>query len=255
MSGHAEPMRIGCTGWSIPATSSADFPGEGSHLERYAQRFAAVEISSSFYRHHLSRTYARWAATVLADFRFAVKLPHTVTHDTRLSAAGFPALDRFLSEVAHLGDRLGPLLVQLPPSLPFDAGRVAPFFAALTARTPAAVVCEPRHWSWFTGAADALLAEAHVARVAADPALVPAAAAPDGWPGLVYRRLHGSPVIYRSPYPALALDAYATAIREEATTTPVWCFFDNTADGAAPRDALDLIGRLGEPGALAPRHS
>ena len=244
MSRHAGPMRVGCTGWSIPATSGAAFPGTGSHLERYAQRFGAVEISSSFYRHHLPRTYARWAATVPADFRFAVKLPRTVTHDARLGAAGFPDLDRFLSEVEHLGDRLGPLLVQLPPSLPFDAGRVGAFFAALAARTPAAIACEPRHQSWFTGTADALLAEARVARVAADPALVPAAAEPGGWTGLVYRRLHGSPVIYRSPYPAPALDAYAAAILGEAATAPVWCFFDNTADGAAARDALDLVARL-----------
>ena len=158
MSRHAEPIRIGCTGWSIPATSGAAFPGTGGHLERYAQRFGAVEISSSFYRHHLARTYARWAATVPPAFRFAVKLPRTVTHDARLGAAGFPDLDRFLSEVAHLGDRLGPLLIQLPPSLPFDADRVAAFCAALAARTAAAAVCEPRHPSWFTGAADALLA-------------------------------------------------------------------------------------------------
>lgn len=247
MSRHAEPLHVGCTGWSIPATSGADFPGKGSHLERYARRFGAVEISSSFYRHHLPRTYARWAATVPADFRFAVKLPRAVTHDARLGAAGFPDLDRFLAEVAHLGDRLGPLLVQLPPSRAFDAGRVAAFFAALAARTPAAVACEPRHRSWFTGAADALLAEARVARVAADPARVPAAADPGGWPGLVYRRLHGSPVIYRSPYPARALDAYAAALRNEAATAPVWCFFDNSADGAAPRDALDLGARIGRP--------
>ena len=245
MAPHAEPIRIGCTGWSIPATSGANFPGKGSHLERYAERFGTVEISTSFYRHHLPGTYARWAATVPGDFRFAVKLPRTVTHDARLGAAGFPDLDRFLSEVAHLGDRLGPLLVQLPPSLPFDADSVAAFCAALAARTAAAAVCEPRHPSWFTGAADALLAEIRVARVAADPAILPAAANPGGWAGLVYRRLHGSPLIYRSPYPVLALDAYAATLRGEAAAAPAWCFFDNTADGAAPRDALDLIARLG----------
>ncbi len=247
MARRAEPIRIGCTGWSIPATSGAAFPGAGSHLERYARRFGAVEISSSFYRHHLPRTYARWGATVPADFRFAVKLPRTVTHDARLGPAGFPDLDRFLTEVGQLGDRLGPLLVQLPPSLPFDADRVAAFFAALAARTPVAAACEPRHPSWFTGAADALLAEARVARVAADPALLPAAAKPGGWPGLVYRRLHGSPVIYRSSYPALALDAYAATLLDEAAAALVWCFFDNTADGAAPRDALALVARLGQP--------
>ncbi|HEY8598055.1 MAG TPA: DUF72 domain-containing protein [Thermomicrobiales bacterium] len=245
MARQGEPIRIGCTGWSIPATGSPHFPGVGSHLERYAQRFTAVEISSSFYRHHLPRTYARWAATVPADFRFAVKLPRAVTHEARLGPAGLPDLDRFLTEVGQLGDRLGPLLVQLPPSLAFDADRAASFFAALAARTDATVACEPRHPSWFTGAADALLTAAKVARVAADPAIMPEAAHPGGWAGLAYHRLHGSPVIYRSPYAASTLAAHAMTLANEAAAAPVWCFFDNTADGAAPLDALALIARLG----------
>ena len=115
MGGEAGPIWIGCTGWSLPAAVAGDFPGAGGHLARYAGRFRAVEISSSFYRHHLPRTYARWAETVPAGFRFAVKLPRAVTHGARLGPAGRPALARFLAEVAALGDRCGPLLAQLPP--------------------------------------------------------------------------------------------------------------------------------------------
>ena len=245
--GAAGPIRIGCTGWSLPAAVAEAFPVEGGHLARYAGRFGAVEISSSFYRHHLPRTYARWAAAVPAGFRFAVKLPRAVTHEARLGPAGRPALARFLAEVAALGDRCGPLLAQLPSSLAFDPARTTAFFADLAARTDAAVACEPRHPSWFTGAADALLADPAVARVAADPAVAPAAGAPGGWGGLVYRRLHGSPAIYRSPYPPAALAALATTVAGEAEHAPVWCFFDNTADGAAPRDALVLMALLGQP--------
>lgn len=239
-------VRIGCTGWAIPASSADAFPGTGSHLARYAGRLAAVEISSSFSRHHRPDTYARWAATVPPGFRFAVKLPRAVTHEAGLGPDGLPALDRFLHEVAWLGDRLGPLLVQLPPSLAFDAARATAFFAALAARTAAAIACEPRHPSWFTGAGDALLAELRVARVAADPAVVPAAGRPGGWDGLAYHRLHGSPATYRSPYADAALAALATALRREADA-PVWCCFDNTAAGAAPRDALALAALLGRP--------
>ncbi len=239
-------VRIGCTGWAIPAERAEAFPGAGSHLARYAGRLAAVEISSSFYRHHRPGTYARWAATVPAGFRFAVKLPRAVTHEARLGPDGLPALDRFLAEVAHLGDRLGPLLVQLPPSLAFEATPATAFFAALAARTPAAVACEPRHPSWFTGAGDALLAGLRVARVAADPAVVPAAGRPGGWDGLAYHRLHGSPAIYRSPYADAALADLAGALRR-AAAAPVWCFFDNTAAGAAPRDALALVALLDRP--------
>jgi uncharacterized protein YecE (DUF72 family) len=149
--------------------------------------------------------------------------------------------------VAALGDRRGPLLAQLPPSLAFDAVRAAAFFTDPAARTDAAVACEPRHPSWFTGAADGLLAGLRIARVAADPAAVPAAGAPGGWGGLVYRRLHGSPEIYRSPYPPTALAALAATVAGEAQRAPVWCFFDNTAEGAAPRDALALTALLGQP--------
>ncbi len=237
-------VRIGCTGWAIPASSAEAFPGVGSHLARYAGRLAAVEISSSFSRHHRPATYAHWAATVPPGFRFAVKLPRAVTHEARLGPDGLPALDRFLHEVARLGDRLGPLLVQLPPSLVFDAARATAFFAALTARTAAAIACEPRHPSWFTGAGDALLAELRVARVAADPAVVPAAGRPGGWDGLAYHRLHGSPAVYRSPYPAAALADLAATLRRE-TSAAVWCFFDNTAAGAAACDALALTALLG----------
>ena len=240
-------IRIGCTGWSLPAGMAGAFPGEGGHLARYARRLRAVEISSSFYRHHLPRTYARWAATVPDGFRFAVKLPRAVTHEARLGPAGRPVLARFLAEVAGLGVRLGPLLAQLPPSLAFDPARTTAFFADLAARTDAALACEPRHPSWFTGQADALLADLKVARVAADPSVVPAAGVPGGWGGLVYRRLHGSPVVYRSPYPHDALAALAATLAEEAGRAPAWCFFDNTAEGAAPRDALALLALLGAP--------
>src|SRR5205823_3326207 len=82
---------------------------------------------------------------------------------------------RFLAEAGALGDKLGPLLVQLPPSLAFDAATVKAFFSSLRTQFRGGVVCEPRHPSWFTPAAEALLAGNRVARAAADPAGVPAA--------------------------------------------------------------------------------
>jgi uncharacterized protein YecE (DUF72 family) len=165
----AAPVRIGCAGWSIPGRYAA-LTGEGeSMLARYATRFSAVEINSSFYRPHQQRTYERWAASVPAGFRFSVKLPKAVSHDAALRGCG-PALDRFLEETAGLGRRLGGLLLQLPPSHAFDARVAAGFFGLLRRRTDTPVVCEPRHASWFTPQAEALLGRHSVARVAADPA-------------------------------------------------------------------------------------
>ena len=236
-------IRLGCAGWNVPKEHAARFPDTGSHLERYAHRFPAVEINSSFYRPHRPATYTRWAASVPAGFRFAVKVPREITHFGRLADPEEP-LDRFLAECGALGEALGPLLVQLPPSLAFEDASVAPFFAALRERFTGDVVCEPRHPSWFRPEAEQVLFQHRVARVAADPAVVPSAAQPGGWDGLAYYRLHGSPRVYYSAYPEPYLAALADRLREAGHSAPVWCIFDNTAQGAATGDALTVIGRL-----------
>lgn len=249
MSGGAAVL-VGCAGWSLPREHQAGFPAEGTHLERYAARFPAAEINTSFYRPHRPSTYARWGASVPPSFRFSVKVPKAITHGLRLRGAG-DALDAFLAEAGGLGDRLGCLLVQLPPSLDFDAAVAGGFFAALRDRTGVPVACEPRHASWFTAEADECLAGAGIARVAADPARVPEAAEPGGAPDPVYYRLHGSPRIYYSAYDDAYLAALAARLREHAAAgRRAWCIFDNTAAGAATANALDLLARLpgGGPG-------
>lgn len=239
-------IRVGTAGWTLPRAEQEHFPDAGTHLQRYAGRFAAAEINSSFYRPHRPTTYARWAESVPPGFLFSVKLPKAITHQQKLRDAE-PLLDGFLAETAGLGERLGCLLVQLPPSLQFDPAVADAFLSALRARSPLAVACEPRHPSWFGGEAAELLARHQVARVAADPARVPAAAEPGGWPGLVYYRLHGSPRIYYSPYEADYLNALAARLRDEAAAgRQVWCIFDNTASGAATADALALVRRLAQ---------
>ncbi|OYU73674.1 MAG: hypothetical protein CFE45_36685, partial [Burkholderiales bacterium PBB5] len=115
----AAPIRIGCAGWTLPASLQEAFGGDGSHLQRYAQRLNATEINSSFYRVHRPATYARWADSVDASFAFSAKLPKWITHERRLQGCAEP-LAGVLSEAAGLGARLGCLLVQLPPSLAFE---------------------------------------------------------------------------------------------------------------------------------------
>jgi uncharacterized protein YecE (DUF72 family) len=235
-------VRVGTAGWQIPRTSADAFPAEGTTLQRYAARFLAVEINSSFYRPHRPATYARWAEATPPDFRFSAKLPRAITHDRKLAASA-DQIGPFLAEVRYLGDKLGPLAIQLPPSLAFDVGVARAFLAELRGRHDGDLVCEPRHASWFEPEAGALLAEFRVARVAADPARVPAAAAPGGWPGLRYWRLHGSPRMYWSPYGPERVWAVAAEVR--AADTPAWVFFDNTGSGAAAADGLALQTLLG----------
>jgi uncharacterized protein YecE (DUF72 family) len=233
-----QDIRIGTAGWSFPR-SLPGFPTEGTGLERYAAVFNSVEINSSFYRPHQRKTYERWAASTPADFRFAVKVPRTITHERRLVDGAEP-LVRFLDECGGLGDRLGPLLIQLPPSLKFEPGVVERFLTAWRATTAAATVLEPRHPTWFTEPVQSLLRAFEVAQVAADPAAVPAAAEPGGWPGLIYRRLHGSPVIYESAYDGAVLEMLAAQVIDETVSAESWAVFDNTKFGAATTDALTL---------------
>jgi uncharacterized protein YecE (DUF72 family) len=241
-------IMIGTAGWSIPRQCAEAFPAEGSHLQRYARRFAAVEINSSFYRSHKPDTYARWARSVPPDFRFAVKLPREITHKRKLVDAEEP-LDRFLAEIVALGDALGPVLVQLPPSLAYLPEAAEAFFETVRMRFAGGIVFEPRHPSWFTNEVEAMLAGFRIARVAADPAPIPEAAKPGGWSGIVYRRLHGSPRIYYSDYSEDFLDAVATQMRRATDSTAEnWCILDNTASGAACGDALSLLRRVNEAG-------
>lgn len=232
-------LYIGCAGWTIPREHRPHFPETGGHLERYAARFPAVEINASFYRAIRPATYARWAEAVPEGFRFAVKVPRQVTHLSRLKEAS--ALDSFLSAIRSLGEKLGPLLLQLPPSLALEVERARPFLQALRERFAGEVVCEARHPTWFTAEGEALLQEFRIARVAADPSLLPEAGRPGGWTGLAYFRLHGSPRMYYSAYSPDFLASLAQTLRETACRAQVWCIFNNTAAGAAIGDALRLM--------------
>lgn len=234
--------RIGTAGWSIASRYAGRFPDTGFALERYAHRFSCVEVNSSFYRSHRPATWARWAAIVPDDFRFAVKVPRAITHERQLRDCG-GLIAGLIEETAGLGAKLGVLLVQLPPSLAYQVDAAEDFFAELGAATPAHIVCEPRHPSWFEDDPERMLAELEVARVAADPSRIVAARLPGGWRGLSYWRLHGSPVMYRSPYGTERLGAYAALIEEHKGAEPPWCIFDNTASMAALGDAFELASR------------
>jgi uncharacterized protein YecE (DUF72 family) len=233
---------IGTAGWAVPRTVADQFPAEGSGLQRYAGRFGAAEINSSFYRAHRPATWLRWAETTPAGFWFAVKAPKAITHEAKLAGCA-AKLAAFLTEARLLGEKLGPILVQMAPSHAFEPQVAASFFAELRAQHGGPVACEPRHASWFEDDADDLLTEHRVARVAADPARHPKAAVPGGWPGLAYWRWHGSPRMYWSAYEDEALAGLAAAMRAHAAAE-AWAIFDNTTSGAAAGDALKLQAKL-----------
>jgi uncharacterized protein YecE (DUF72 family) len=217
---------IGTAGWTIPRRVANHFAAEGSALVRYATRFSAAEINSTFHRSHQPQTFARWATSMGEEFRFAIKLPKAISHGLRLVGAE-ALLKTFLEEIRNLGSKTGPFLLQLPPSLNYDRYVAEKFFGFLRKRSAQKIVCEPRHPSWFDPEAENLLASFNIARVAADPARVPEAGRPGGDRTLEYYRLHGSPRMYYSAYGSSFLSELANTI-SQSHAEEVWCIFDNT---------------------------
>jgi uncharacterized protein YecE (DUF72 family) len=233
-----QPIYLGCAGWSLSREHWPAFPISGTHLQRYAAQLPAVEINSSFYRPHRLATYVLWAQSVPGGFRFSLKLPKHITHGLRLrDCAG--ALGEFLAQCSGLGEALGCLLIQLPPSLAFDPVIAQEFFSLLRTQYTGLAVLEPRHLSWLN--ANDLLVNYQIGRVAADPSPIEGGERPGGWQGVRYYRLHGSPRIYYSAYPTPWLNDFAQRLRVELDEgVPVWCIFDNTASGAAMENVLQL---------------
>lgn len=228
---------VGTAGWSVDRKVER-FAQTGSMLERYASVFDGVEVNSSFYRRHRPETWVRWHDAVPDDFRFAVKMAKTVTHERGLvDVEGEVGL--FFADVAALKQKLGPVLVQLPPKLVFDEAVAATFFRCLRRYWPGKVEIEPRHVSWSEGSALTLLRDFKIGFVLADPQgeeLRQAAVAMQA----SYIRLHGSPKIYYSSYTAEDLQGYAALLGPET-----WCIFDNTASGAAQVNGIEMLDLLG----------
>lgn len=246
------PFLLGTAGWTVPKQHLPLFPtppyaGKLSHLERYASRLRCVEINSSFHRPHRRATWERWAATTPEHFRFAVKAPKAITHTAKLVNTG-GALLEFFDTVRCLGKKLGPVLVQLPPKLPFDQGVAHEFFTTLRELHPGPVVLEPRNPSWFTASVDRLLRSFEIARVAADPSTASdLGARPGGWPGLCYWRLHGAPRTYYSTYDEQRLQTLAEQLQlldRQSHAKEVWVIFDNTALGHATANVVWLDNAL-----------
>ncbi len=229
---------VATAGWAIPPTVRDQCSAHGTGLQRYASALNAVEINTTFYRRHRVSTFERWSASVPAGFRFAVKVPRSITHEAALVAPR-AALTAFFEDIRGLGQKQGPILVQLPASVHFDARRVARFFGTLRSLYSGLVACEPRHCSWYEDAAERILLDHAIARVVADPPRPIAARAPGGSDALLYVRWHGSPRSYWSAYSEESLRGLVDAVLQRGKPV-TWCVFDNTASGAAMPNALRL---------------
>ena len=201
-----------------------------------------MEINSTFHRPHRASTFARWAASVPAGFRFALKMPKTITREP---APGTRSLvESFLAGLDPLGTATDCLLVQLPPKLDLEADPRNPSSPSC-ASMPPSIALEPRHASWFAPAGDGCSQELRIARVAASP---PRAPAPVNRAG----GLASSTTGCTAPRACITRRTTRTswmhspsAWRKERRGIVGWCIFDNTTLGAGTLNALDLLERPG----------
>lgn len=244
---------IGTADWALGADGAAAFEAECFDLQRFSGLMDCVEINSSFYRSHRPRVYERWAECTPVDFRFAVRCPKKISHGSRLEGVREP-LKRFVDAADALGPKWCVLLVQLPTSLAYDDQVAGRFFEQAHELFGGAIVCEPRHPSWFTPQADRLLQSLEVSRAAIDPAKWPQVAEPGGWTRALamdhaptlYCRWHGAPREYWSSYDEGWLRERALWLQSQSSGQPCWGVFGNTAGGKAIRNALRLKAMLRE---------
>ena len=241
-------IRIGTSGWSYPHWRGPFYPHEvrkHDWLAYYARHFSSAEINGAFYRIPKAATFKGWAEQVPADFVFTLKASRYITHLKKLREPS-DSLQQLLTPAAELGERLGPILFQLPPRWRCNPDRLRTFLAELPQDHRYAF--EFRDASWFTSEIEAMLKEANAALCIHDHE---DADCPDHLTAdFTYVRLHGPGGKYEGRYSDRALQHWAARMSEWAGAGhDVFCFFDNDAGGHAALDALrlrDLLARTGE---------
>ena len=238
----AARVRIGTSGWEYAHWRGDFYPrdlGSDRWLEFYAERFETVELNASFYRLPEGETFAAWADRVPADFRYAVKASRYLTHLRRLRQPDEP-LTRLWSRAGRLGQRLGPMLYQLPPRWRPNPERLAAFLDAVPDDPLQAV--EIRDRRWYRDDIVAMLTAADVALVIHD---MPDSRSPlRRTAPFMYLRFHGSGSKYGGRYPGQKLAAWADRVAAWAEVGSVWVYFNNDIGGHAVRDAERLRGMV-----------
>jgi uncharacterized protein YecE (DUF72 family) len=225
----------GTSGYSYKEWKPAFYPEKlpaTQFLAYYAERLGTVEINNTFYRFPGAGLLKAWRDGTPAAFRFAVKANQKITHHGRLREVGELTRD-FVERCAVLGDKLGPILFQLPPNFKRDDERLAPFLAELP--TGPRYALEFRHVSWFDDAVLARLREAGVALGISEGEKIdpPHVATAD----FCYIRLR------KETYGPAELSAWRAWIGEQrAAGRDVYAYLKHDEKGDSPEHALRLLG-------------
>ena len=228
---------IGCSGWNYKHWKGLFYPEtipQYRWLQYYASIFTTVEINATFYRQFKDATYTSWYNRVNNEFCYSLKLSRYITHVKRL-LHGEDAIQRCVTSASLLKDKLGVIVIQLPPSLKFDEQLVGDFLLLLPSNYRYAI--EARHGSWLCDSCFSLLQQHNIAWCIADTAsrypyheVVTA--------NFVYIRLHGSKKLYASEYTMQELEEWANKIIAWDKIT--YCYFDNDVNAYAVFNALSL---------------
>jgi uncharacterized protein YecE (DUF72 family) len=236
-----DKCRIGASGWTYKEWSSTFYPPKlptNRWLEYYAEHFDTVEINGSFYRLPSAETFAAWKERAPENFIFAVKASRFLTHVKKLKDPEEP-IERLTSRCRKLGDRLGPILYQLPPRWKLDIDRLRAFVEMLP--RDLTHVLEFREQSWFAGPVRELMEEHKIGFCVHD---MPDLDCPD-WVTAppVYIRFHGpTKTKYTGSYPDELLARWAQRIRGyRSSGYPVFAYFNNDIGGHAIENARTLI--------------
>ena len=239
---HKKRLHIGTSGWSY-RWKGLFYPEEmksADYLPFYAGHFNCTEINSSFYHFTMAKTIEKWLAITPPDFMFAPKLNQNITHKQRLLDVE-PLLEKFMNNYLLMGDRLGPILVQLPGSFKFEKKLMIDFYQLIRQKYPnQTFAMEVRNVSWHTEESLELMEEFDISFVIASSG--------KRFPYLekvttdtVYLRLHGDEKLYSSLYSDEKLERYAFMIQDWLLDgKDVWVFFNNTMFGSAIENAKTL---------------
>ncbi|MGR2753084.1 DUF72 domain-containing protein [Agromyces arachidis] len=275
--------RIGISGWRYRPWRGVFYPvglRQADELAYAAERLTSIELNGSFYSLQRPGSWQRWRGQVPAGFCFAVKGPRFVTHVKRLVDVETALANFFASGLLDLGDQLGPVLWQLPPTLAYDADLLDAFLALLPRTRADAAVLASRHDDRMTGRASfspdgpGVGGTTHV-RHAVEVRHPSFEEAEDSWAAVLrrhgaasvtadtagryprldrttadfaYARLHGEQELYASGYDDEALDRWAAWVRAHLDAgRDAYVYFDNDVKVRAPFDAIALIGRLPRP--------
>ncbi len=238
---------IGTSGWSYAGWKNDFYPADlpsRKFLEFYTSKFDTVELNASFYHLPRESTAIKWDTETPAHFRFCPKLSRYLTHIKRLQEFEEP-LHRFFAVFDHLHNKLGPVLIQLPPTLKFDELVTTPFFTHLNQKyTDYDFALEVRHLSWLDKPAIDLLRKHNIAFVISQSG-VSFPYAEHVTSDVIYVRFHGPGALYSSPYSYQYLTAFAKKIKGWMKEGHhVWCFFNNDVNVYAPKNARTLIKYL-----------